>query len=422
MRSYDRVAGMLFNTPLAVTAERAAVLAGLMTGWMHGEPRAATAGMPTEASRPAYTVDRGVAVVPITGTLVKRASWMETESGMQSYRDVVAAAEAAANDPKVGAILLQIDSPGGQVAGAFEAAAALREIGARKALWAIADSGAYSAAYLLASSAERIFVPETGEVGSIGVIAMRLDATEADAKLGMKWHIVQAGAQKAFGNPHTVMSENEMTVLSAKVAEVNQLFVETVAERRKMLPRAVAGLEAGTFRGEQARRIGLVDAVGTFDDAVAALAATLGGGAAVAVRGGKDMSMETETPVVAAAPAAEAPKVVPITDDPRIKAEIEAAVLRAKGDVAEVVALCAAFKCPERANAFVAEGKTRDQAFAILQAELVAKDAATATSGAHAGGEPEQPKTKIDADAYTALREQAIAEAHAKRPPVLVVA
>ncbi len=429
MKGLAHVAGRLFNTPLAVTAARADVLAGLVSGWMRGESRAAaTAGMPTDATPPPYTVtSQRVAIVPVLGTLVHRASWMDAESGLVGYTDVVNAVEAAANDPNVGAILLQLDSPGGEVAGAFEAAAAIREVGKRKTIWAVADSAAYSAAYLLASAAERIVVPQTGGLGSIGVIAMRLDATEADAKLGMKWSVIKAGEQKAFGNPHTPMTETEAAVLQGKVDEINDLFVSTIAERRKLTPRAVAGLQAGTFAGEAAKRVGLADQIGTFNDALAGLTAALNDASAArgVARGGTKMSTETTTtavPVISPTAAAEAPKVVPINpDDPAIKAAIEAATARAVGDVAEVVALCAAFRCPERANAFVAEKKTRDEVFAILQAELVAKDAATATSGAHSGAAPEATQKKLDPAAYEALRNQAVLEAHARRSAPLTV-
>jgi ClpP class serine protease len=134
---------------------------------------------------------------------------------------------------------------------------------------------AFSAAYALASAASRVFVSRTGGVGSIGVIAMHVDQSEKDAQDGVHYTAVFAGDRKNDLNPHEPISSKAHAFLKAEVNRIYGLFVETVARHRGIEPSAVRDTEAGLFFGQAAVAMGLADAIGTFDEALAQLLASL---------------------------------------------------------------------------------------------------------------------------------------------------
>ena len=139
------------------------------TGEIHAQQFAPT------VARNQSIAPTGIAVVPVYGTLVRRALGLDAASGLASYSELGAMLDAAAADPDVSGILLDIDSPGGEAGGVFELAQRVRAADAIKPVWAIASDSAYSAAYAIACAASRVFITQTGGVGSIGVIAMHVD-------------------------------------------------------------------------------------------------------------------------------------------------------------------------------------------------------------------------------------------------------
>lgn len=284
----SHIAGLVFNRPLAVSAERATTVLGvigarLLEGVAVDEPKLNARTVDRRAALEDVEITaEGIAIIPVMGTFVKRATMMDAMSGLTSYERVTAMVSAAADSPQVRALLLQFDTPGGEVHGLFEAAAAIRAARDKKTVWGIADEMAYSAGYAMLSACERIFGTITAGTGSIGVIACRLDETEANDAAGVKWTIVTAGARKADGCPDVPTSAEEIDALSAKVQQVNTLFVELVAANRGMGAETILGLQAATYLGQAGIDVGLVDQLGTVDDALTALAAHLDGAAAAA--------------------------------------------------------------------------------------------------------------------------------------------
>ncbi len=219
----------------------------------------------------------GIAVVSVTGTLVSRSGYLDAASGLQAYGDIAAAIAAAMNDASVRGVILDIDSPGGEVGGLFdlvEQIQAIRSAGA-KPLWAVANEGALSAAYAIASTADRLYVTRTGEVGSIGVVAVHVDESGADAKAGLAWTFVFAGEQKVDGNAHAPLSERARLTIQADVDRLYSEFCTQVAANRDLTAEAVRGTDAAVYRGELAIRAGLADRLGTLDTAIAEMAAEL---------------------------------------------------------------------------------------------------------------------------------------------------
>lgn len=270
MTLLPHLAARLFGVPLAIHRPKLDVILAVLGPRIGMADLATPAGF-TPPARAAPTQTLKVAVIPIHGTLVRRTVGLEAESGLTSYAGLAAQLDAALASPDVAAILLDVDSPGGESGGVFDLADRIRAASSIKPVWAVANDMAFSAAYALASAASKVFVSRTGGVGSIGVIAMHADQSEKDAQDGVRYTAVFAGDRKNDLNPHEPISSEAHAFLKGEVNRVYGLFVETVARNRGIEASAVRDTEAGLFFGQAAVGIGLADAIGTFDDALAQL-------------------------------------------------------------------------------------------------------------------------------------------------------
>ena len=291
MTMLPHIAGRVLDTPLVIgQAKLEAILAVIgprigieapasgMLGISNLEGLPAPAVMDGAGRRRGTTylvTPEGIAVIAVFGTLVKRAGAIEAASGLTSYGHLEEQILDAATDPAVRAILLEVDSPGGEAAGVFDLADLVHEARSLKPVWAVADEEAFSGAYAIASAAERLIVPRTGGLGSIGVVAVHVDRSARDAMEGFRTTTVYAGAAKNDFNPHETLKDGARQTLQAEVDRVYALFVETVARNRGLTADAVRATEARLYFGEDAVRAGLADEVGTLRDALAALAANL---------------------------------------------------------------------------------------------------------------------------------------------------
>jgi signal peptide peptidase SppA len=274
MTLLPHLAARLFGVPLAIHRPKLDVILAVLGPRVGLAELTAAPGF-TPPPRAAPGSPTGVAIIPIHGTLVRRTIGLEAESGLTSYAGLTAQLDAAIGNPAVSAILLDIDSPGGESGGVFDLADRIRAASQIKPVWAVANDMAFSAAYALASAASRVFVSRTGGVGSIGVIAMHVDQSEKDAQDGIHYTAVFAGDRKNDLNPHEPISSEAHAFLKAEVGRIYGLFVETVARHRGLEPSAVRDTEAGLFFGQAAVAMGLADAVGTFDDALTQLLASV---------------------------------------------------------------------------------------------------------------------------------------------------
>jgi signal peptide peptidase SppA len=317
--------------------------------------------MPMAGRKPYPVSPDGIAVITISGTLVKKASWMDAESGLQSYETIRGQIADARDDPGIRGVLLDVDSPGGEVGGLFDLADEVFALRESKPCYAIANDEAFSAAYALASSAQRLFVTRTGGVGSVGVIAVHMDQSGWDEKMGRKYTAIYAGARKNDFSTHQPLSDDARANLQGEVDRLYEMFVASVSRNRGLAPALVRKTDAGLYWGEKAISAGLADQIGSFDDALAAVTqasrasrqarATASAEAQIEKRGEEPMAQPIETkpadaPAPAAAPvetkpAAEtpapepvaAPAAVPVVDAAAIEARIRA-------EHEEVAALC----------------------------------------------------------------------------------
>ena len=351
MNLLPHMAARLFGAPLMIHRPKLEVILAVLG------PRIglALSAVPATAITPrtAPTGATGIAVLPIYGTLVRRTIGLEAESGMASYQGLATMLDAAVADPNVAAILLDIDSAGGESGGVFDLADRVAAAAKRKPVWALANDMAFSAAYAIGSAASRFIVTRTGGVGSIGVIAMHADQSVKDAKDGVRYTTVFAGARKNDLNPHEPISDEAHAFLKNEVERVYGLFVETVARNRGVSADAVRATEASIYYGADAVAAGLADAVGTFDDVLAEFTESLSQSlvlpmSAAAQGISSQLRLETfmnepGTPVGDGAGA-----------DPDRANPAPPTPLMTIDDAQEVAELCALAGCPERTAAYLA--------------------------------------------------------------------
>lgn len=283
---WPHLAQRLFNTPLAIRPEKAEIIIAALAERL-GVTHIARVGAAPMALAPAalaeeeraeqrpYEVVQGIAIVPVCGTLVQKCGWLDAYSGMTGYDSIRAGFLQALDDDEVDAIVLDVDSPGGEVAGCFDLVDTIYAARGTKPIHAVLTESAYSAAYALASAADQIWVPRTGGVGSIGVIAMLVDLSQALTKEGITVNLLTFGARKADGNQYQPLPKEARERFQQQVDTMGELFVETVARNRKMSAAAVRGTEAATFLAAEGVALGLADTVAAPDAAFAQILASL---------------------------------------------------------------------------------------------------------------------------------------------------
>nr|WP_253308922.1 S49 family peptidase [Rickettsia endosymbiont of Ceutorhynchus assimilis] len=207
-----------------------------------------------------------IAIIPIHGILTKKPGAFDDMLGMTSYEQIEEQIKQALANSSIETILLDIDSPGGEVNGLFDLSDFIYEARALKKIVAIANDDAYSAAYAIASSAEKVLVTRTSGVGSIGVIASHIDQSGFDEKQGIKYTTVFAGSRKNDLNPHEPITSESLESLQEEVDRLYEMFVQLIARNRNLSTEKIKSTEAGLYFGEKAIEIGLADGITTFSE------------------------------------------------------------------------------------------------------------------------------------------------------------
>jgi len=376
------LASRLFGTPLLIHRPKLDVILSVVGQRIGMADMPAMPMMDLAAFQrpPLAAAPEGIAVIPIHGSLVKRSLGMEAASGLTSYGEIAAMLDAALADPQVSGILLDIDSPGGEASGSFEVARRVREVAALKPVWAVANDAAYSAAYAIAASAQRLFVTETGGVGSIGVIALHVDQSVKDAKDGYHYTAITAGAHKNDYSPHEPLSDAAKTELQGEVDRLYAIFTEHVAAMRGLDLVAVRATEAGLYFGGNAVAQGLADGVQTLDATLSQFHLFLN------ARQNALTHSPSQVRGVIRAEAAPLKKEMTMNEKEKVLETIgvdEAATLVAEArrevtQTAQAIAeLCLLAGCPDRAAEFIAAGKSQaDVRRALIDARAAQSDAA----------------------------------------------
>lgn len=285
--NYPHLAARLFNTPLLIHPQKLdAIIAGLGerllgSGLELGPGIDKALALPAEmfSTRQAaargdtgYGITDGVAVISASGALVHRSRMDGNSSYLLGYNELALQVEDAQNNPDVHAILQVMDTPGGEVSGAFEYSDRIHALRGKKPMWAIADSLAASAGYLGGSAFDQLSVAATGYVGSIGVVMRHVDLSRKLANDGVQVTHIFAGDHKVDGNPYEPLPASVRADLQAEIDSLYTLFVDAVVRNRGLNAQAVRNTQANTYRGQAAVSLGLADRVATTDQLITELA------------------------------------------------------------------------------------------------------------------------------------------------------
>lgn len=303
LMSVPRIAARFLNTPLMIDDAKAAVIVSVlrsklsitelsftlddgtsvtlsdagMADLQSGAQAATRRGRSNGRDERSYDVIDGIAHIPVQGTLMK--SWgLHPSSGSTGYDGLTVKLREAMADDDVKGIFWDIDSPGGEVAGNFDLVDEIWASNARnggKLMYAHANEEAYSAAYSIASAADKVFVPRTGGTGSVGVIALHADMSKAHEAQGVKVSVLRAGKHKAEGNSMEPLADDTRARWMSELEDMRRIFAETVARNRGLSVKAVLGTEALTFMGQRGVEAGFATGVKNQTEAFAAMTAAI---------------------------------------------------------------------------------------------------------------------------------------------------
>jgi signal peptide peptidase SppA len=222
-----------------------------------------------DGSESARIREGGVAVINVTGPIFRYADFFTDFSGGATIESISKDFNAALNDPSISSILLNIDSPGGEVAGVNEFAQMVFSARGSKPIVAYVDGLGASAAYWIGSAAHEIVTDATGMIGSIGVVAA---VPNPDKKSAREVEFVSSQSPKKRPNPNTESGKDQIQALVDDLADV---FVSTVARNRGVSVKTVLGEfgQGSVLDGAKAVEAGLADRLGSFEEVVSDLAA-----------------------------------------------------------------------------------------------------------------------------------------------------
>lgn len=224
-------------------------------------------GPPSPSGHAAGSV---VAVINVMGILAQHASQVDDISGPggTSTERVGQSLSKAVNDPAIGSIVMNFDTPGGNVHGVQALAAQMRKARDRKPVIAQINSLAASAGYWLASNASEIVMTPGALVGSIGVYGLHTDVSGAAKQAGLKFTFVSAGKYKTEGNPYEPLGTDAFAAQKKQVDAFYADFVNDVARGRGIgADKVRSGFGEGrTVKDSEAVKMGMADRVATLDD------------------------------------------------------------------------------------------------------------------------------------------------------------
>jgi signal peptide peptidase SppA len=224
--------------------------------------------LPKQASESSLlSVEDGIGVVAIEGPILRKPDlFARIFFGATSSEDIGDAIREASGRDDIKAVFLNIDSPGGTVAGTPELANAVAALDKKKPVYAFSSGLMCSAAYWVASQARAIYATPSAQVGSIGVVQAVLDNSAALDKAGIKVEVFSVGKYKAMGAPGTPLTDDQRELISSNLAEIAGEFHAAVLAKGRAIP--AEAMEGQTFSGKQAQRHNLAGMVPDRADAM----------------------------------------------------------------------------------------------------------------------------------------------------------
>jgi signal peptide peptidase SppA len=281
-RSYEHVVSFALSHPWALMPEMLSVIASILAHRVAGEPVSRDDIEAALVNRKNLPQPRAgsVARIPIYGVISPRMNLMAETSGGTSYDKIAAQLHEAMADKAVRTILLDIDSPGGNVAGSAELASVIMRARTRKPILAQIQFTGGSAAYHLASASTEIIAAPSARVGAIGTYGIHNDLSEALKQLGINRTYIYAGEGKVDGNETAPPSEAFLARAQKSIDEAYSQFVGNVVKGRgkdgkdgKVVTTEMVRNEwkAHVYGSDEAKSLGMIDTVGTLEDTVVRL-------------------------------------------------------------------------------------------------------------------------------------------------------
>jgi signal peptide peptidase SppA len=375
--SLAQIAGRVLNRPLLLHPDKADLILHVLQGRIGIDPlqditpesnRFVGTYRRDNGSVGSMRVENGVAILPIVGSLVNRGAWIGASSGLVSYEGIAAQLREAEADPDVRAVLLDIDSPGGEATGMFATAKLVSAVNKSKPVVAFVNDVAASAAYGIASAASEIIVSPTSMVGSIGVVLTHLDRSGELEDRGVKPTLIHAGAHKVDGHPFGPLSDAVRADLQAEVMKIYDQFVGLVAEGRagRISSETIRATEARTYLGADAIAQGLADRMASLDEVIATLSQPPSG--ARPQRKGGPMTKTTQSE----APASDVAAISPAD----LQTAVEAARTEAHATGVTVGKELATARIKAILTAPETEGREAQALVLALETEMTVADAA----------------------------------------------
>ena len=283
MRNLTRIKRALYCEPWLVTPEMHRQLCGIVAAHESG-----AAHLPAGISNVEHAQEHGVVAsedwdtmrgqpngvtwydsvvsIDVGGVIGRRFSAFLNSSGVTSVDVLERMIRAAAMDDRVDGIVLDIDSPGGTVAGTPEAAQAVEFASERKPVAVYTGGMMASAAYWIGAPADAIFAAPSASIGSIGVYSAFMDQSRAMEMAGLKTELFKAGTFKAMGVPGVPLTDEQRELLQSRIDEIYDWFTSVVMINRRDV--ANSTMQGQTFMASEAMERNLIDGIGTFERAI----------------------------------------------------------------------------------------------------------------------------------------------------------
>ncbi len=267
----DKVMAAIFAEPWAILPEALDQIVAI-AGRVSSDPSLALARREERAERIEASRRQRTALIPVHGPIFPRAALFGATSGATNVAALNRMLDYALAEDEIGAIVLDIDSPGGQVTGIHELAERIRAAASVKPVVAYVSGMAASAAYWLASAAGRIVADPTTKVGSIGVVCAWTDDSAARKRAGLKDYVIVSTQSPAkYRDPNSPEGRSEIQEHADFLAEI---FIAKVAEYRGVTADAVVRDfgQGSVLLAEAGLRAGMVDEMGSMESVLEELA------------------------------------------------------------------------------------------------------------------------------------------------------
>jgi len=274
-RNYAHLVAFALEHPWALTAPMRSLIADILARRIAGlesDDAAIAAALEARSTREVPVTTGGVvAVIPLFGVVAPRMNLFTEVSGGTTFESLTAQLQAAVADPNIKTIVFDVDSPGGNVAGASEFAREVLRARASKTVIAHANHLMASAAYWGMAGATEIIASPSALVGSIGVYTLHQDISDMLGQLGVKREVFSAGKYKAEGVDGGPLSDDAKVHVQSLVDGAYGRFVGDVAKGRGVKPAAVRNGygEGRTLGAEDALATGLIDRIATLQETLA---------------------------------------------------------------------------------------------------------------------------------------------------------